>query len=56
LRAHAAGLRVHPYTFRADEVGAGFASFAAMVHWFVDTLQIDGLFTDFPDLARSALT
>jgi len=54
-RAHAAGLAVHPYTFRADALGPGFASFADMVHWFADTLRIDGLFTDFPDLARAAL-
>jgi len=53
--AHAAGLSVHPYTFRADELYPGFASFTEMVRWFVDTLSIDGLFTDFPDRARRAL-
>lgn len=55
-RARAAGLAVHPYTFRADQVDAGFTSFAEMVRWFADTLGIDGLFTDFPDLVREALT
>lgn len=55
-RAQAAGLAVHPYTFRADQMDAGFASFAEMVRWFADTLGVDGLFTDFPDLAREALT
>jgi len=53
--AHDAGLTVHPYTFRADQLGPGFESFAEMVHWFSDTVRIDGLFTDFPDLAVQAL-
>lgn len=49
------GLVVHPYTFRADEVAPGFASFGDMIGWFVRELAVEGLFTDFPDLARSAL-
>ena len=53
--AHSAGLAVHPYTFRADDLAAGFGSFEAMVRWFVNELAIDGLFTDFPDRARAAL-
>jgi len=53
--AHAAGLQVHPYTFRADALFPGFESFDAMVKWFVEKLRIDGLFSDFPDLARAAL-
>jgi len=53
--AHASGLLVHPYTFRADQLGPGFDSFNAMVDWFTDTLGIDGLFTDFPDLALRAI-
>lgn len=53
--AHAAGLVVHPYTFRVDDLAAGFGSFAAMLRWSVDELGIDGLFTDFPDRARRAL-
>lgn len=48
-RAHKAGLAVHPYTFRADDLPRGFASFDALLTFFVDTLAIDGLFTDFPD-------
>lgn len=44
------GLLVHPYTFRADEMSAGFKDFNALLEVFVDTLQVDGLFTDFPDL------
>lgn len=50
-RAHRAGLAVHPYTFRADELPDGFASFDALLAFFVDELAVDGLFTDFPDLA-----
>lgn len=47
--AHDAGLMVHPYTFRADELPAGFASFDELVRYFVTEVGVDGLFTDFPD-------
>jgi len=53
--AHAAGLTVHPYTFRADALLPGFDNYAEMVGWFVGKLSIDGLFTDFPDQAVQAL-
>ena len=53
--AHAAGLQVHPYTFRSDELAPGFDTLEEMIHWFVDELGIDGLFTDFPDIAFRAL-
>ncbi len=53
--AHDAGLKVHPYTFRADELAPGFDSLEEMIRWFVDELSIDGLFTDFPDRAVKAL-
>jgi glycerophosphoryl diester phosphodiesterase len=55
-RAHAAGLLVHPYTFRADALLPGFATFTEMVGWFAGTLAVDGVFTDFPDQAIAALT
>ena len=54
--AHSAGLEVHPYTFRADQLPPGFETMEEMVRWFVETLRIDGLFTDFPDLAIKALS
>ena len=54
-RAHEAGLRVHPYTFRADDVPAGFRCFEEMVRFFFDELGIDGLFTDFPDRVHRLL-
>ncbi len=50
-RAHDAGLCVHPYTFRADELPPGFETFDALLAFFIRTLAIDGLFTDFPDQA-----
>ncbi len=53
--AHDAGLLVHPYTFRAEQLAPGFDSLQEMVAWFVEQLAIDGLFTDFPDQALAAL-
>lgn len=50
--AHATGLVVHPYTFRADDLPEGIGSFEELLELCIDQLQIDGLFTDFPDLAR----
>ncbi len=55
-RAHAAGLLVHPYTFRADDLAPGFCSFAAMVRYFCVDLGVDGLFTDFPDRVRELIS
>ncbi len=58
-RAHDAGLAVHPYTFRADDLPQGFASLESLLEYCTRRLSIDGLFTDFPDqvvryLGRSA--
>ena len=53
--AQQAGLTVHPYTFRVDELAPGFKDFASMVRWFVQHTNIDGLFTDFPDQAMAIL-
>lgn len=54
-RAHAAGLTVHPYTFRADpgEVPAYAADLEDWIRVFVDRAGVDGLFTDFPDRAAA---
>ena len=60
--AHAAGLLVHPYTFRAEncflplelrssEDPAEYGDLAAEVRQFL-ALGVDGLFTDNPDRAR----
>ena len=53
--AHAAGLAVHAYTFRADQLAPGFDTMQQMVSWFVDELHLDGVFTDFPDQAIEAI-
>lgn len=52
--AHAEGLAVHPFTFRSDDLPPGFRSFGELLHFAIDDLCIDGLFTDFPDLARTS--
>jgi glycerophosphoryl diester phosphodiesterase len=52
-RAHDEGLAVHPYTFRCDDLPAGFESFAELLDFVIDELCIDGLFTDFPDRVRA---
>jgi glycerophosphoryl diester phosphodiesterase len=55
--AHAVGLTVHPYTFRreADQLPLGIADLNAMFELFLIKLDVDGVFTDFPDLAREFL-
>ena len=54
-RAQKLGLDVHPYTFRMDSLPAGFATFDALLAFVLDHLGVDGLFTDFPDIARRAI-
>ncbi len=53
--AQAAGLAVHPYTFRADALPPGFGDFDALMRFFVEELRVDGLFTDFPDKTAAFL-
>lgn len=50
--AHDEGLEVHPFTFRRDSLPSGFESFDTLVSFVIAALGADGLFTDFPDLAR----
>lgn len=55
---HARGLRVDAWTFRDDEVGAGFADIEAELRWALQS-GIDRLFCDFPATAlrvRAALS
>ncbi len=54
-QAHAAGLLVHPYTFRSDELPAGIESFDELLDIFLHRAGVDGLFTDFPDTVRAYL-
>lgn len=49
------GLQVHPYTFRADQLPEGIDSFDELLDIFLRQAAVDGLFTDFPDLARDYL-
>jgi len=51
-RAHNAGLAVHPYTFRKDDLPPGFGRFSELLDFVCKELCVDGLFTDFPDLVR----
>lgn len=46
-RAHALGLKVHPYTFRDDDVGEGYSDITAELEKFFRVYGVDGLFTDF---------
>lgn len=52
--AHRLGLKVHPYTFRADQLG-DFFSFDELLETLLIEGNVDGVFTDFPDLAVSFL-
>ena len=47
--AHKLDLKVHPYTFRADALNE-FSSFKKMMQTLLIEANVDGAFTDFPDL------
>lgn len=47
-KAHALNLKVHAYTFRADELG-DFKSFNELLNTALFKANIDGVFTDFTD-------
>ena len=51
--AHAVGLEVHPYTFRADRIAmpAFVNSFDHLLDLFLNQIGVDGVFSDFPDKA-----
>jgi glycerophosphoryl diester phosphodiesterase len=55
--AHAAGLQVHPYTFRAERrfLPGDTPDLAAELRRYFD-LGVDGVFTDHPDVAVAART
>ena len=57
-RAHAAGLQVHPYTYRADNgaVPAYAGSFDRLLELHYIEADVDGVFTDFPDKAVQFLS
>jgi glycerophosphoryl diester phosphodiesterase len=43
-------LLIHPYTFRADRLPSYVSSFEELLQIFFYEVEIDGIFTDFPDL------
>ena len=49
--AKRAGLKLHPYTFRRDELPAFATDFEALVLAFFTEIGVDGLFCDQPDIA-----
>jgi glycerophosphoryl diester phosphodiesterase len=54
--AHAAGLVVHPFTLRADDLPRQVASYQQWVQLLFQAAEVDGVFTDFPDQTISALS
>jgi glycerophosphoryl diester phosphodiesterase len=46
-----AGLSIHVYTFRADQVPAWASSFRDFLHTFLANVGVDGVFCDHPDVA-----
>ena len=54
--ARAAGLQIHPYTLRADEIPESLADFETLVDLFATTAAVNGLFTDHPDLVLKHTT
>lgn len=53
--AHAAGLDVHAYTFRADALPAGHTTANSALHSLFVEAGLDGLFTDQPDVVARFL-
>lgn len=53
--AHAAGLKIHPYTVRVDQLPPWSKDVDALHDVLFNTLRVDGVFTDFPDLGRKAV-
>lgn len=52
--AHAAGLKVHVYTLRRDQLPQGAPDFTAL-HAALLQAGVDGVFSDFPDESRELL-
>ena len=54
--AHRLNLEVHPYTLRADKLPPQVIDFDHLLRMFFLEADIDGVFTDFPDLAIGFLS
>lgn len=52
--ARAAGLLLHPYTFRRDDLPPYAPSLEQLLGWFFDRVGVDGVFCDHPDVAVRA--
>lgn len=53
--AQAAGLVVHPYTFRRDALPKGVTEIGALLDLFIHQAKVDGLFIDQPDVGVQAV-
>ena len=53
--AHTRGLVVHPYTFRKDQLPSQYASLSDELDQFYYEYNVDGVFTDFIDIAAAVL-
>jgi glycerophosphoryl diester phosphodiesterase len=49
--AQDAGLELHPYTFRADDLPAYARNLEELIEFFLVQVRVDGLFCDHPDVA-----
>ncbi len=54
-RAHGRGLVVHPYTFRRDQLPAFVDDYDQLLAIYLNDMDVDGVFTDFPDLTVNFL-
>lgn len=54
--AHKNDLVVHPYTLRKDAMPEWTKNYQQLLEWFYFQAGVDGVFTDFPDIAVELLT
>jgi len=54
-RAHAAGLEIHPYTFRTEQIPPYAKNYTDLLNIFLFQIGVDGVFTDFTDKAVAVL-
>ncbi len=50
-RAREVGLRLHPYTFRREELPGYASTLEQLLEVFLGQARVDGVFCDFPDIA-----
>ncbi|MGD8324706.1 MAG: glycerophosphodiester phosphodiesterase family protein, partial [Gammaproteobacteria bacterium] len=53
--AQSYGLLVHPYTFRRDRLPSFSSDFESLLRFFIADVGVDGIFTDFPDIAVAVI-